>query len=114
IPVMILLVFEILTRGSHVIQWKLVSISLILAAAVALPWHLWELWHNGSSFVHDYLVVNLFGRIAGAVEGHHYASLYYFDVIAQGFPFWKYFLLPAVIWALWRASKYRAENHLLL
>jgi len=114
IPVMILLVFEILTRGSHGIKWKLVSISLILAAAVALPWHLWQLWHNGNPFVHDYIVVNLFGRIAGAVEGHHHASLYYFEVISQGFTFWKYLLPLAVVWALWRASKYRTERHLLL
>src|SRR5262249_18019223 len=114
IPVMILLLFEILTRGPHVIHWKFVSISLIVAAVVTLPWHLWELWHCGSSFVHDYVAVNLFGRMSGTVEGHHYRSLYYFDVISWGFPFWKYFLIPAVIWALWRVSKHRIETHLFL
>ena len=94
IPVMILLVFEIVARGSHVIQWKFVSISLILATAVALPWHLWEWWHSRSAFVHDYIVVNLFGRMAGAVEGHHFPALYYFDVISKGFPFWKSSCFP--------------------
>jgi 4-amino-4-deoxy-L-arabinose transferase-like glycosyltransferase len=113
IPAMILL-FAIFTRRSHAVPWKFISLALILGAAIALPWHVWELWHSGSSFFHDYVAVNLFGRISGAVEGHRSGPLFYFNIISLGFPFWKYFLVPAVVWALWRAATYGAENHLLL
>src|SRR5262249_13074760 len=95
-------------------HWKFVLISLLLAAAIVLPWHVWQLWHSGREFVHDYVAVNLFGRITGVVDDNHGYSSYYLEIIAQGFPFWKYLLPAAAIWSGWKALKYRTEKYLLL
>jgi hypothetical protein len=50
--------------------------ALLLAAAIVLPWHLWESARFGSAFWHEYLVANVAAR-AGAAMHHPTTPLFY-------------------------------------
>jgi hypothetical protein len=93
------------------------GLALLLAAVVILPWHLWQIWIYGDSFLHDYFVVNLFGRVSGVIEENRHTSLFYLAVLNDGFSiFGSGYLWPAAyLWAVWTAptSEYRQKVLLL-
>jgi hypothetical protein len=93
------------------------GLAVLLAAAVILPWHLWQIWIYGNSFLHDYFVVNLFGRVTGVVEENRHTSFFYFGVLNDGFSILgSGYLWPAAyLWAVWtaRRSGYRQKVLLL-
>ena len=62
------------------------SLAILLAGAIILPWHLWQLWIHGGSFLHDYLVVNLFGRMTDVLGENKHGPLFYLGILRDGFP----------------------------
>jgi hypothetical protein len=84
-----------------------------LSAVIALPWHLWQLWFYGSAFLHDYVVVNVLGRILGLVQQETRGSFFYFDVIRGGFSF-GYAWLLAYGWTLWNVRHRDSQPKCLL
>jgi hypothetical protein len=110
------LLYALVTGQFHA-RLKYWALAILLAAAVILPWHLWQIWIYGNSFLHDYFVVNLFGRVTGVVEENRHTSWFYFGVLNDGFSiFGSGYLWPAAyFWAVWtaRRSGYRQKALLL-
>jgi hypothetical protein len=92
------------------------SLAILLAGAIILPWHLWQIWMHGSSFLYDYVVVNLFGRITDIVEEHRHSRLFYFIVLRDGFSILgSGYLWPAAcLWTVWTVRTEYRQKVLLL
>jgi 4-amino-4-deoxy-L-arabinose transferase-like glycosyltransferase len=62
------LVYWLFTRRGcpHYISYWLIA--GLLASAIMLPWHLWQLWVHGHLFFHEYVSVNLIGRMSRLIE----------------------------------------------
>jgi 4-amino-4-deoxy-L-arabinose transferase-like glycosyltransferase len=83
------------------------TLAIVSAGVIILPWHLWQIWIHGNSFLHDYFIANVFGRIGSALETHHHSPFFYFDVIGEGFSILgSGYLWPAAyLWAAWTAPR---------
>ena len=77
--------FYALITGQFHARRKCWGLAILLAGVIILPWHLWQIWIYGKSFLHDYFVVNLFGRIASVLEENQHGPLFYFDILRDGF-----------------------------
>jgi 4-amino-4-deoxy-L-arabinose transferase-like glycosyltransferase len=88
-------------RSSPMASW---AVAALLAVAVILPWHLWQYALHGPSFLHEYVGVNLTGRLLQAFEGNTGGPLVYLDLLRRGFSIWGYLWPLAYIWAAWKAS----------
>jgi 4-amino-4-deoxy-L-arabinose transferase-like glycosyltransferase len=97
-------------RRDYAAYWLMAA---LLAGLLILPWHLWEFAMHGSPFVHDYIGVNLSGRLFGAFEGHSGSPLDYVDILRRGFSVWAYACPLAYVWAVWRATT-RGDRRLRL
>lgn len=86
---------------------------LLLAAAIALPWHLIELWRYGAQFWHDYGLIHLLkGR--AAQDGNAGDWRFYFGVLRVGLPRWWWLAWPALALVAWHAAYRRDPRALLL
>jgi len=110
------LIYALMTGQFHA-RRRYWSLAILLAGAIILPWHLWQIWIYGYSFLHDYFVVNVFGRITGVLEEHRHSSFFYFDILRDGFSIvgWGYLWPAAYLWAAWtaRTGEYRQRALLL-
>ena len=110
------LLYALITGQFHA-RRKCWSLAILLAGVIILPWHLWQIWIHGKSFLHDYFVVNLFGRIASVLEENQHGPLFYFDILRDGFSIvGSGYLWPAAyLWAAWtaRTGEYRQKVLLL-
>ncbi|HEY2917968.1 MAG TPA: glycosyltransferase family 39 protein, partial [Candidatus Binatia bacterium] len=108
--------FYAMITGQFHARRKCWSLAILLAGAIILPWHLWQIWINGSSFLHDYFVVNLFGRVAGVLEENQHGPLFYLGILGDGFSiFGSGYLWPtACLWAAWTARTGYRQKVLLL
>jgi 4-amino-4-deoxy-L-arabinose transferase-like glycosyltransferase len=88
-------------RWSDITYW---AVAMLLASIVILPWHVWQYALHGPQFLHDYMGVNLTGRLFQAFEGNTGGPLNYLDILRRGFSIWGYLWPLAYIWAVWRAS----------
>src|SRR5437867_1917161 len=79
------LLYAVITGQFHA-RRKCWSLAILLAGVIILPWHLWQIWIYGKSFLHDYFVVNLFGRIASVLEENQHGPLFYFIYYGTDFP----------------------------
>lgn len=95
----------------HVRYW---IVALLLAGAVILPWHLWQLWVHGKMFFHEYFAVTLLGRLTGLVEEKEASPFFYLPVLREGFFLWEYFLPLAYVLASWVAFKAKDRQAQLL
>ncbi len=89
------------SRSSDVASW---AVAALLAGIVILPWHLWQYALHGPPFLHEYLGVNLTGRLFQAFEGNTGGPLNYLDILRRGFSIWGYLWPLAYLWAVWKAS----------
>jgi 4-amino-4-deoxy-L-arabinose transferase-like glycosyltransferase len=76
---------------------------MLLALVIILPWHLWQYTMHGPLFVHEYVGINLTGRLFQAFEGHTGGPLNYVDILRRGFSIWGYLWPLAYLWAVWKA-----------
>jgi 4-amino-4-deoxy-L-arabinose transferase-like glycosyltransferase len=98
------IVFWLITgqlRSSAIASW---AVAALLAAVVILPWHLWQYALHGTPFLHEYVGVNLTGRLLEAFEGNTGGPLDYLNILRRGFSIWGYLLPLAYTWAAWKAS----------
>jgi hypothetical protein len=110
------MLYAVITRQFHA-RRKYWGLAVLLAALVILPWHLWQIWIHGNSFLHEYFVVNVFGRMTGVLEENRHSTFFYFDILRDGFSIvGSGYLWPAAyLWAAWtaRTSEYRQKVLLL-
>ena len=79
-------------------------IGVMVAAAIALPWHLYELWAHHAPFMRDVVGRHLFDRTLTALDGHAGNAYFYLRVLVNKFHPWiligifsaPYFLFKAV------------------
>jgi hypothetical protein len=95
-------------------QFRYWVFAILLLAAVILPWHVWQLWINGLPFIHDYFVVNVFGRMFGLVQQETRGPFFYLDILHRGFPVFAYAAVCALVWAIWTLPKKDHPQKLLL
>jgi 4-amino-4-deoxy-L-arabinose transferase-like glycosyltransferase len=98
------LVFWLITgqcRSTAIALW---AGAALLAAMVIMPWHLWQYALHGTPFLHEYVGVNLSGRLFQTFEGNTGGPLHYLDVLRRGFSLWGYVWPLAYIWAVWQVS----------
>jgi 4-amino-4-deoxy-L-arabinose transferase-like glycosyltransferase len=88
-------------RWSETTCW---AVAMLLASIVILPWHLWQHALHGPAFLHDYVGVNLTGRLVRAFEGNAGGPFNYLDILRRGFSIWGYLWPLAYLWAVWRSS----------
>jgi Dolichyl-phosphate-mannose-protein mannosyltransferase len=95
-------------------QMKSWTVAAVFAGAIVLPWHLWELWHYKNDFIHEYLTVNLIGRVSSTIQNNFESPFFYLDVISSGLPLWEFVLPAAYLWAMWLAFKKASLTHRFL
>jgi 4-amino-4-deoxy-L-arabinose transferase-like glycosyltransferase len=95
----------------HLKYWL---IAALLAGIIILPWHAAQLWLHGPTFIHDYVNVNLAGRVFGLVHQESRSSLFYFQILHAGFGAFGLLWPLSYVWALWTARKCDRGQKLLL
>jgi 4-amino-4-deoxy-L-arabinose transferase-like glycosyltransferase len=111
--VLIALVYWLLIRRGqtrHLGYWTAAG---ALAAAVALPWHLWQYSMHGDLFLREYVGFNLVERVFQTVEMHHGGPFFYLYLIRRGFLIWGYILPLAYLWGVWRVW-YKGDQRTVL
>jgi 4-amino-4-deoxy-L-arabinose transferase-like glycosyltransferase len=88
-------------RSTDIAAW---GVAAALAGIVILPWHLWQYAWHGPPFLHEYVGVNLTGRVFQAFEGNTGSPLDYLDLLRRGFSIWGYLWPLAYLWAVWKAA----------
>jgi hypothetical protein len=91
--------------------WLLGNVS---AAAVVLPWHLYEWIHHGDLFLREYFLYHVIQRMTGDL-GYHSGkpAWFYLTELSQANPFWIFIVL-AIAAVLIRAICYRDSDCQLL
>jgi 4-amino-4-deoxy-L-arabinose transferase-like glycosyltransferase len=97
-------------RASEIAAWALAA---LLAGLVILPWHLWQYALHGPQFLHEYVGINLTGRLFQTFEGHTGSPLDYLDILRRGLSIWGYLWPLAYLWAVWKACS-RGDRRLWL
>jgi len=92
-------------REWRILRSPLLWASVLLALAIAVPWHAaaWQL--HGEHFLEGYLGYHLFARLGGAIEGHAGGPLFYLGALLDGQRAWFLATLVALPYAAWRAFR---------
>ncbi len=93
---------------------KMFFYGLIVAAAIALPWHLYMLAVYKKTFWDVYFVYHSFSRINKVIEDESAPLFWYLKVIRTQFRIWYLFLYPTIFWSLGMALKKDRRVLLLL
>jgi 4-amino-4-deoxy-L-arabinose transferase-like glycosyltransferase len=112
--VLIALAYRLLTRKGRMPDLGFWGIAGVLAAAVILPWHLWQYNMHGRLFLREYVGLNLMERVFHVIEENQGGPWFYLDVVRRGFSVWGYVLPPASLWAVWRAWRKGDRGAVLL
>ncbi len=94
---------EILGRSSY---W----IGVMIAAAIALPWHLYLLFMDHQRFMQDMFIRHLFLRTASALDGHSGGVAFYVRVLVNKYHPWVIFAVLSVPFFLFKAIWERAKG----
>ena len=115
LPIVIALSYRLLTNAGLIRRdlsaW---GVAVVLAAVVALPWHIWQYSVHGQLFLQEYVGFNLIERVFRPLEEHHGSPWFYLSVVRQGFSAWGYLLPLAYGWGVWRAWRKRDRGVVLL
>jgi 4-amino-4-deoxy-L-arabinose transferase-like glycosyltransferase len=107
------LVFWLIAAKHRAIDFASWGGGTLLALVIILPWHLWQYAMHGPLFVHEYVGINLTGRLFQALEENTGGPLYYVDILRRGFSIWGYLWPLAYLWAVWQATV-RGERRMRL
>jgi 4-amino-4-deoxy-L-arabinose transferase-like glycosyltransferase len=110
----IALAYRFLTRSGQRRDLDYWNIAGVLAAAVILPWHLWQYSLHGHLFLREYVGFNLVERVLQTLEEHEGGPWFYLEVVRRGFSVWGYVLPLAYLWGVWRALGKRDRGPVLL
>ena len=78
---------------------------IVLAIALALPWHLEAYRHNPKAFLNDFIGVHWLSRAGGAIEGHTGGWYFYIRSLINKYHPWVILLPAALPIVLARAAK---------
>lgn len=98
---------EVLGRSSY---W----IGIMIAVAIALPWHLWELFIHRSIFVNEVFVKHLFGRTLTALEGHKGNYYFYIRTLVNKYHPWVLVGIVSGPLFLFKAIRERTSESIFL
>jgi 4-amino-4-deoxy-L-arabinose transferase-like glycosyltransferase len=87
--------------------------ALLVAAAIALPWHLAMVARYGSAFMGRYVAYNVVDRSTQAIEGHAQEPDFYLLVLHDNFLPWIY-LLPVALALTLRDALENARPRMVL
>ena len=107
------LVFWLIAAKHRAIDFASWGGGTLLALVIILPWHLWQYAMHGPLFVHEYVGINLTGRLFQALEENTGGPLNYVDILRRGFSIWGYLWPLAYLWAVWQATV-RGERRMRL
>ena len=98
---------EILTRSSY---W----IGVMIVAAIALPWNLYELVTNRSGYVNEAIVKHLFLRTFTSLEGHTGNLYYYIRILVNKYHPWILVAIVSAPFFLFKSIKKRFKEDIFL
>lgn len=98
IPILIILLFAILSTDLKVLRNKNTLKGIFAIIAVAAPWHISQLILHGKKFFDKYFMYHVIKRSEQAIEGHVGTDFYYFDILKKGFQPYSFFILFAVLY----------------
>ena len=98
---------DVLGRSSY---W----IGVILAVAIALPWHLYELFSHPSPFLQDAVFKHLILRTTTALDGHAGGWYFYLRVLVNKFHPWILVAIFSAPFFLLRAVKDKEDETIFL
>jgi 4-amino-4-deoxy-L-arabinose transferase-like glycosyltransferase len=104
----VVLIYLAVERRLRLVSSRGAVVSVLVAAAVCLPWHLYEVAHWGPDFLQTYLRQEIYERMTGELwEGGRlpdsYAS-YLVDLVKDAWP-WLAFMVAGVAYAAKRARQ---------
>jgi 4-amino-4-deoxy-L-arabinose transferase-like glycosyltransferase len=100
-------IYWLFTRPSRSYQIRYWITAGVVAGVVSLPWHLWQYWVHGYPFFHEYVSVNLTGRLSGRIDQPPRGPLFYLEILRRGFSYWAVLGALAYLWGVWRALRQR-------
>ena len=103
----VVLIYLAVQRQLHVARSRGFLVSVLVAAAVCLPWHLYELAHWGPDFFHTYLGQEVVDRMTGELWGGTLPATfaaYGVDLVKDAWP-WLVFMAGGLLYAIARARQ---------
>jgi 4-amino-4-deoxy-L-arabinose transferase-like glycosyltransferase len=94
-------------------HWRALGLAVIVAAAIALPWHLVELLRHGGEFLLGYMFLHA-DRLVEVKSNNTGSWLYYFQVLDPAVPGWAWLSGASILFVVVRALLYRDSRALLL
>lgn len=82
-------------------------VGVMIAVAVALPWHLFELFSNRNAFMEDVVVRHLVARTTSAIDGHTGNWYFYIRTFINKYHPWALVGVFSVPFFVFRAAKER-------
>lgn len=116
LPAMLLVIIQSFVRQPRRAPPPLFWVGLLVALAVALPWHLYMFGRYGQPFLDTYFLYHTFSRLNQSLEGESAPLFWYLTVIRTQFRLWYLFLYPALLWGIFRVigrKNYKAFVFLL-
>ncbi|MBC7232624.1 MAG: glycosyltransferase family 39 protein [Chloroflexi bacterium] len=103
-----------LLSGSTSLWWRKELLwGLLLSLLISAPWHLGQLLIWGKRFWDSYMVSLTVGYVTGE-QGHMRDALFYFRIIQRGFPVLYLLIVPAILYGVYRALRYKDRATALL
>ncbi len=99
--------FDILTRSSY---W----IGVMIAVAIALPWHLYEITFHRTMFMQAVVMKHLFVRTTTALDGHTGNYYYYIRTLVNKYHPWILVGIVSAPYFLFKSIKERAGEFIYL
>jgi 4-amino-4-deoxy-L-arabinose transferase-like glycosyltransferase len=98
---------SLLTRSSY---W----VGVMIAVAIALPWHMYQLWETNGLFLKDGVLKHLVTRTTTALDGHSGNWYFYIRTMINKFHPWILVAIFSAPYALYRAVKEREDEAIFL
>lgn len=104
----VVLIYLAVERRLRLVRSRGAVVSVLVAAALCLPWHLYEVAHWGPDFLQTYLHQEIYERMTGELwEGGRlpdsYAS-YLADLVKDAWP-WLVFMVAGIAYGVQRARR---------
>jgi 4-amino-4-deoxy-L-arabinose transferase-like glycosyltransferase len=94
-------------------QWRALAAGLLLAAVIAVPWHLAETVRHGAAFLRGYILLHA-TKMTTEQQGAVRDWEFYLPIVRRALPGWWWLAPPALAFAGWRAMRGRDPRALFL
>ena len=89
-------------------------IGLLVAALIALPWHVYMLFHDGAFFIHEVFIKHLFLRPMTVLDGHSGNYYFYIRILVNKYHPWVLIGIFSAPFFLFKAIKDRLNEIVFL